>query len=545
MSSTVRAIVLRKDSTTDPAELGLSIPSFRERQLETIQAIANSPKKVTLIEGPPGAGKSAIAVGAARYMGAKKAVVLTHTLQLQDQYIESIPGLVAVKGRKNFECAIQRGITADEAPCTVCGPRECPEYYGRCQYYNQLRTALSSPLTVLNYAFWFRAAIGGMFSNLDLLICDEAHLLLGGDNPIAQAMEVQLFKPTLRAIGLDLPDYSDTDYQSWRSWARRTMDLLAPDVGLAHDFGKMSRTEIRRANAIKSTHEKCSRLSSLDDDWLVRRDTLGVTFGPVWVRDYADDYLFRHARKIVLLSATILSASHFVDGLGLEASDVDFFQLPSTFPAARRPLHVRPVAKVDKKMGLEDAAALVAAVDAILERHPGEKGLVHTANYDLARLVRDSSRHQERLITHGSADRLTQVEAFRRSSEPLVMLSPSLHTGLDLPDDQLRFQIVLKIPYPNLGDERIKKRMKTGPDGFPNPRGKAWYAWQTLCTLIQAYGRVMRSERDWGKTYIVDAHMKRLYGETKALIPGWVKEAMIWEVPTERFKEELDGELDD
>lgn len=259
---------------------------------------------MTLVEGPPGSGKSILAIAAARYMGVKKAVVLTHTIQLQQQYLD-IPGLVSVKGRKNFDCAIQAGTTADDAPCTVCGPRECPEYFGRCAYYTQLRTALSAPISIHNYAYWFRMANGGgAFSNLDLLIADEAHLLLSGDNPIAQAMEVQLFKPTLRSIGLDLPDYAETDYGAWRSWARRTADLLDYEAGQTYDFARMTRSEVRRANAVKSTAERCFRLCSLDDDWLVRRDAVSVTFGPVWVRDYAEDYLFRHARKIVLLSAT-------------------------------------------------------------------------------------------------------------------------------------------------------------------------------------------------------------------------------------------------
>jgi Rad3-related DNA helicase len=38
------------------------------------------------------------------------------------------------------------------------------------------------------------------------------------------------------------------------------------------------------------------------------------------------------------------------------------------------------------------------------------------------------------------------------NSKKLVLISPSLHTGLDLKDEQSRFQIIVKIPYPSKAD---------------------------------------------------------------------------------------------
>lgn len=525
-----------------PSDLDLPVSDFRPLQLEVIQKIANSNKRVTLVEGPPGTGKSIVAIGAARYMGAKRTAVLTPTIQLQQQYL-SIPGLVSVSGRRNFDCLVQP-TKADEAPCTVCGPSNC-EKRRTCPYYAQLDAALRAPISVHNYAMWFLLANGQrMFSDLDLLICDEAHQLLLGDNPIAQAMEVRLVKSTMFALGRRIPDYSESDYGRWRAWAERTLSELGPDPRIGpEEIETMSREEVRTLNAAKAVRARCRVLVKLNDDWIIKREAAEVSFGPVWVKDHADRYLFGHAKRTVLLSGTILSAAQFVDGLGLRKEEVDFYQLPSTFPVERRPLIIRPVAKVDRNTTPEDEAALVRAIDAILDKHPHEKGLVHTANYKLVDAVLARSRHLGRLITHKAADRLAKIDEFRESGAPLVMLSPSLHTGLDLPYEQLQFQIVLKIPYPNLGDLRIKKRMKEGPDGFPNPLGQAWYSWQTVCTLIQAYGRVMRAEDDRGTTYILDAHFKRLYGMAKGLIPEWVKAAMVWEVATERYVEEIDGEL--
>ena len=42
-----------------------------------------------------------------------------------------------------------------------------------------------------------------------------------------------------------------------------------------------------------------------------------------------------------------------------------------------------------------------------------------------------------------------------------MLISPSLHTGLDLKDERSRFQIIVKVPYPNRNDKWIEaKRMR-------------------------------------------------------------------------------------
>jgi len=42
--------------------------------------------------------------------------------------------------------------------------------------------------------------------------------------------------------------------------------------------------------------------------------------------------------------------------------------------------------------------------------------------------------------------------------DPLI--SPSLHTGLDLKNELSRFQIITKVPYPNKSDRRLSKPSK-------------------------------------------------------------------------------------
>ena len=81
-----------------------------------------------------------------------------------------------------------------------------------------------------------------------------------------------------------------------------------------------------------------------------------------------------------------------------------------------------------------------------------------------------------------------------------MLISPSVHTGLDLKGELSRFQILVKVPYPSLGDRWIRKKQTLD--------GGKWYRWQTVLKTVQAYGRSVRSKDDWAKTYLLDsAHL--------------------------------------
>ena len=68
--------------------------------------------------------------------------------------------------------------------------------------------------------------------------------------------------------------------------------------------------------------------------------------------------------------------------------------------------------------------------------------------------------------------------------------------GVDLPGDMSRFQIVMKLPYPSLGDKRIKAMFEKDPK---------WYTMKMFTKLIQMCGRSTRTTDDYCDTYILDA----------------------------------------
>ena len=46
-----------------------------------------------------------------------------------------------------------------------------------------------------------------------------------------------------------------------------------------------------------------------------------------------------------------------------------------------------------------------------------------------------------------------------------------------------------------------------------------WYTSRTLSKLLQGFGRSIRSEDDWAKTYVLDAAVKHVFFKAQQMIP--------------------------
>ena len=109
------------------------------------------------------------------------------------------------------------------------------------------------------------------------------------------------------------------------------------------------------------------------------------------------------------------------------------------------------------------------------------------------------------------------IQEHINSVKPTVLISPSLHTGLDLKGELSRFQIITKVPYPNKGDRWINAKRHLDED---------WYYWQTALKLAQAYGRSIRSKEDWAMTYVLDSGFGHFVNKNRNLFPDWFRQAI-------------------
>lgn len=143
-------------------------------------------------------------------------------------------------------------------------------------------------------------------------------------------------------------------------------------------------------------------------------------------------------------------------------------------------------------------------------------GIIHTNSFELSNWFRDGVIN-ERLLYHDSSNKEEILRNHFNSDNPSVLVSPSVGTGVSFDYDRARFQIIAKIPYPSLASQKNKLRQKN------NPR---WYSWKTCCSLLQFYGRVVRSKTDKGDTIVIDESFSDILRYSSDLLPLWFQQAI-------------------
>jgi ATP-dependent DNA helicase DinG len=170
--------------------------------------------------------------------------------------------------------------------------------------------------------------------------------------------------------------------------------------------------------------------------------------------------------------------------------------VPSTFPVENRRVVAAPIADLTRKAGDRDWPKVVTAIERILKEHEG-RVLVHTVSYKLTEYLASTIVTDRPVFSHSNARE--KMDALRKYSqtENAVLFSPSCQRGVDLFDDLCRVQVIVKCPFPSLGDKQVSSRLRM-------PGGDLWYAVKTVRDIVQMTGRGVRSRTDWCQTYVLD-----------------------------------------
>jgi ATP-dependent DNA helicase DinG len=254
-------------------------------------------------------------------------------------------------------------------------------------------------------------------------------------------------------------------------------------------------------------------------------EVVKVELKPLDISPYCKS-VFEKCSKTLIMSATILNHKAFCRSVGLsggEENKVKFIQIPSDFPVEHRPIYPLNIAYLNYNnlQSNEVKLAIAKTVDNIMTLHKNDKGIIHTTSYDQLNFIKENisqTNARRLLVTDPEIQRDEVIFQHTNSTiKPTVLISPSLHTGLDLKDELSRFQIITKVPYPNKSDRWTNAKRDVDED---------WYYWQTALKLIQTYGRSVRSKDDWAKTYILDSAFGYFVKKNKDILPSWFIQAI-------------------
>lgn len=551
-------------------------PKQRDLLIRVQQALAEG-KKVFVLELPTGFGKSPVASALGRFMGSS--YVGTGTKDLQKQYERDFRWMLTGKGKSNFECAervrkgdvnSEDGIMCDKAPCVLDDGYKCTlkpkmeDYIAQdantdnervmyspideavdggkpCAYFDQKYKAFASSHSVFNYDFLLTNALYGRgIPKRALLICDEAHEL---QDKLTEFQGINLVHRNVNKFfeeEIVLPAEHEYNLEKWVQVMydlESRLDNYLRNCKEAIDEGRQTKyynprmkveaTEMRdKIRTVLVSIEQGSKwvVSSFVAMKDMPSKLAKVSLKPLDVRPIARK-LFENADVLVFMSATILGKDAFCNTLGLPIDEVEFISMESDFPVENRPIYaVTDLGSLSFKTEQQLLPAFAGMVEEIMTKHKGQKGIIHVSKKAHIYAIRNalSTANARRLMWTSTEDEFVNreqlIEEFRNRKDDAVLISPSLHTGLDLKDDMSRFQIIFKVLYPDMTDRVIAARKE---------QSEQWYNWKTALKVVQAYGRSVRHQKDWATTYVLDANFAGFFlWKCGAMLPNWFVSAI-------------------
>jgi Rad3-related DNA helicase len=492
-----------------PAELGFpsKFKSWRPNQEAACQSILETKERFLIQACPTGFGKSLAYMAAALESGTRVAI-LTSTKGLQTQLVRDfgkMKGVVDIRGRMNYQCRLNTKVSCDTGVC-VFGVK-CPmKEEGGCFYYDQLRAALSARVVITNYAYWMaQNEYSEGLGEFGMLILDEAH---SAPDHLLNHVAVTFGKSDWNNRILELGDSLPTNYMGWKIWAEDKLH----DVKMAIETAKVERKE-KKFLGLKKLEQKLGRITDfIDSSWLWEDNPGEVSLTPTWPAPFSEHILFTGVRKIVLTSATVVAKTAALLGIRGGKSE----EYPHEFPVENRPLIHVPSVNMNWRNGEAEHRVWLMKMDQIIRDRVGTKGIIHTVSYARRDMVLDRSKYGEFMVTHNRLNTEATVRAFKRSDPPSILVSPSMATGWDFPYDECRWQIIIKLPYPDMRGEIMRVRGRKDSD---------YINYLVSQQLIQATGRGVRAKDDWCETFVIDNNVVWFIPQNRHLMLSWFTEA--------------------
>lgn len=530
-----------------------SLPKFNPRnsQIRLINeinfAIREGYKNI-ILEAGTGIGKSAIATTLANMY--EDSYILTMTKQLQEQYLDDFDDmLVEIKGRGNYKCNYKGN-------CDFCIKAEYNlKRCSNCEYQLAFKRATEAKNVITNYDYLYYAGVANpILDSRELLILDEAHnlerkmLMLSSSELnreyISTKFGIDIFEPLMHAAKSfnDLkrnPEYwmrlCDDLIKECKKRIKKiegdanksvqvTLDEFENDPSKYSNFDYVEKQNLEQdiktfaGIGLGLAHEELIIDLPNRDSILNNEMDITAEFKPFSVADDTQN-LLAMGNICIFLTGTLGSKDKFCEWNNINPEETYYIYEKSPFNVEKRPIYADFVGNMSgrrrgKTPNWKNKRA-INKLKELLSRHKNEKGVIHTSSNEQAFWIMDKLR-DDRLVFVGGEDRNHTLKDFTKSKENTVLIGASIKDGVDFKGDLCRFQIVFKIPYPQL-NEQVKYRKALDPK---------WFYYQTVMALMQAYGRGIRDMNDWCVMYIIDSSFKQLVEYNRGFFNEYFLEAI-------------------
>ena len=506
----------------------------RNTQIKLINKInlaINEGYKNIILEAGTGIGKSAIATTLANMYD--DSYILTMTKQLQEQYLDDFGEmLVEIKGKGNYKCNYKGN-------CDFCIRAEyniarCSD----CDYLIAFRKAKKSKNVITNYDFMYRVGVDNqMLDPRQLLILDEAHNLerkmlmlsshLLNREYISTKFGIDIFEALMKGEKSYNHIKSESDY--WINVCKKLMKACGENIEKIGGKGKevqvtldefesnpskyssidyiekqILESDLKEFNSIKLGLESKDLIIDVPDFKSIKKNKMDISaeFKPYSVSD-ATQNLLSFGETRIFLTGTLGDLKKFCQWTNINPDNTYYIYEKSPFDVSNRPIYRDFVGNMSgsrRNVPNWKNKRAISKIKQLIGKYPNQKGVIHTSSNEQAFWIMDNLKEYNLLFVGGES-RNEVLKEFNESKDDAILIGASIKDGVDLKGDLCRFQIVFKVPYPQL-NEQVKYRKSLDP---------SWYYYQAVMAIMQAYGRGIRDKDDYCDMYIIDSNFKKLF----------------------------------
>jgi len=450
--------------------------------------------------------------------------IVTQNKLLQDQYNKDFEDVVFdLRGLDNYDCYHDKGKSCGESQCGRLrgkgGEKPLKVCSFACEYDIARSESKRAPILLLNVAKALTLLKNPRTRRPALMIYDEAH---GVESSLDSDASFNLTPEDLDKLGLSFHKYfsepDDVDQ------VEIGMKLLAQEVQPLYEAESSAPESFRDIRRLKKCESILKKIGEFTEARALGINFVGCSNEKLDLRPLQVKLLFEKTFEFpaLFLSATLLSQQGFLAMTGVEQPYMDWFSTDSPFPKENRPINFYwRMGSQPLNYGnmAEETPNVLARIESLLEKHPNDRGIIHTHTYKMAEKIYAElyPKYSRRLLFPKNAKEQKDILELHGRSANTVLISPSMTEGVDLKDDLCRFSILTKVPYLPINDPVVKARMDSNPE---------WYSYKTAMTIIQAAGRGVRSTEDFSTTYFVDPGFQKFFQRAKKHFPKWFTDSL-------------------